>query len=209
MNTTTKALNWRYATKVFDPAKKVSDADIAAILESGRLAPSSFGIEAWAFVVVADPKLRAALRAAAYGQPKVTDASHLVVIARRTDARTAITNELIERTSKITGQPAGAFDSLKGMVDGSMKSRSDAELDAWVKCQCYIPLGTMIEAASLLNIDNCPMEGFDPKKVDEILGLPAKNLVSTTMLALGYRGADPAAGTPKVRRPTEEVVIRM
>ena len=66
--------------------------------------------------------------------------------------------------------------------------------------------GKMIETAALLGIDSCPMEGFDPERIDEVLGLAAKNLASTSMLAVGYRGEDPAATQPKTRRPFDEVV---
>lgn len=96
-----KALGWRYAVKIFDPAKKVADEDFKTILESGRLAPSSLGIEPWKFIVVENVGLREKLRAASYGQPKVTDASHLIVIARRTDARESMVSELMERAMAI------------------------------------------------------------------------------------------------------------
>jgi nitroreductase len=135
----------------------------------------------------------------------VTEASHLIVIARRTDVRENITTELLERTAKAQGVSVDALEGLKKMVGGSIAGRSDLELDAWAKNQAYIALGIMIETASLLGIDNGPMEGFDPAKVDEILGLKEKNLTSTTLLALGYR----SEGTnlrPKVRRAFEEVV---
>jgi nitroreductase/dihydropteridine reductase len=94
---------------------------------------------------------------------------------------------------------------LKQMVNGNMAGRSDAEIDAWTKSQAYIALGVMIETASLLEVDNGPMEGFDPAKVDEILGLKAKNLTSTLLLALGYRD-EHAPVRPKSRRSMEEVV---
>ena len=91
-----EALNWRYAVKTFDTNKKVSAEDLATILESARLAPSSIGIEPWKFLVVNNPELRAQLRAAGYDQTKITDASHLVVITARTDA-----NNLPEELSLI------------------------------------------------------------------------------------------------------------
>lgn len=94
------ALKWRYATKVYDSSKRVSDEDIRTILESGRLSPSAFGVEPWKFIVVENPEIRAQLRAVGFDQPKITDASHLVVIARRTDARERITQELIDRTAE-------------------------------------------------------------------------------------------------------------
>ncbi|NCN41420.1 NAD(P)H-dependent oxidoreductase, partial [bacterium] len=79
-NTITEALNWRYATKEFDTQKKVSDDDLKTILESARLAPSSFGIEPWKFLVVTNPELREKIRKVSYDQSKVTDASHLIIL---------------------------------------------------------------------------------------------------------------------------------
>ena len=206
MNDIIKALNWRYAVRVFDSTKKVSDEDVQTILESGRLAPSSFGIEPWRFIVVKNSEVRVKLRAASYDQPKVTDASHLIVIARRTDARTAMTPELIDRTAKAQGVDVPSLEGLKNMVDGFIAHQTDTDLDAWVMGQVYIPLGIMITTAAQLGVDSGPMGGFNPVEVDAILDLPSQNLTSTVMLALGYRGEDPAAARPKVRRAFEEAV---
>jgi nitroreductase len=200
------ALSWRYAVQAFDPSKKVSTEQLRTILESARLAPGSFGLEAWKFIVVENPELRAKLRAAGYGQSKITDASHLVVIARRTDMRENIVNERISRTAKIQQQDAESLAGFKQMLEGTVANRDDQALDQWAKTQTYIALGMMMETASLLQVDNAAMEGFDPKAVDEILGLKGKHLASTTMLALGYRGNDPVADRPKVRREFDEVV---
>ncbi|MEI8361338.1 MAG: NAD(P)H-dependent oxidoreductase [bacterium] len=200
------ALAWRYATQVFDKDKKVSDDDINTILESGRLAPSSYGIEAWKFLVIRNVALRTKLKEAGYGQLKITDASHLIVIARRTDVRENIVNERVARTAKIQHQTEESLSGLAEMINGRINAVSDEMLDAWVSAQTYIALGVMIETASLLEIDNGPMEGFVPAQVDEILGLKAKNLTATTMLALGYRAEDQAAMRPKVRREFSDVV---
>lgn len=201
-----EALQWRFATKIFDSSKKVSESNLKAILESARLAPSSFGVEAWKFIVVENPELRAKLRAVAYDQPKVTDASHLVVLARRTDSEN-IVPELIARTATAQGKTEDDLAGLKKMVDTTVTYKHAANtFDAWAGAQTYIALGIMVETASLLGIDNGPMEGFDPAHVDEILGLKAKNLASVTMLALGYRGDDPYAKLPKTRRDFDDVV---
>lgn len=200
------ALNWRYATQVFDPQKCVSPEEMRAILEAARLAPSSFGLEAWKFLVIENPEIRAKLREVGFDQPKITDASHLVVVARRTDARQHITQELIERSAKQQGVDPAKLDGLKNMVERSLAGKSDVEVDAWVRSQTYIPLGIMIETAALLGIDAGPMEGFMPAGVDEVLGLKEKNLTATSMIAFGYRGEDSAAKRPKVRRVFEEVV---
>ena len=198
------AMEWRYAVKVFDPTKKVSDADLHTILEAARLSPSSIGIEAWKFIVVNNPVIRAKLREAGFNQTKITDASHLIIIARRTDAD-GIVSELVSRTAKTQGKTEADLAGLQKMASGGFAGKGPLA-DSWVASQAYIPLGIMIETASLLGIDNGPMEGFDPAKVDEILGLSAKNLKSTTMLAIGYRGDDAFAKLPKTRRTFGEVV---
>lgn len=200
------ALGWRYAVQNFDPAKKVSGDDLKTILESGRLAPSSYGLEPWQFIVVENSTVREQMKAAAYGQGKVTEASHLIVIARRTDTRENIVRERLERMAKIQNQDVTSLDGFKQMVDGVIASRDDAALDIWNSRQAYIALGMMMETASLLGIDNAAMEGFDPKGVDEILGLSGKHLTATVMLAVGYRGMDASADRPKVRRDFDQVI---
>ena len=205
-DTLNKALSWRYAVKTFDPAQKITDAELHTILESGRMAPSSLGIEPWKFIVVSDPDIQAKMRTASYDQSKVSDASHVVVLARRTDVRENIVCELLERTAKAQGKDTSELKEQGDMVTGTIASKSDAELDAWVRAQTYIPLGMMVETAALLGVDTGPMEGFSPDEIDTILGLKEKNLRATTMLALGRRGADAYAAIPKIRRDFNEVV---
>jgi nitroreductase len=205
--TITDALNWRYATQVFDTTKPVAEADLHTILESARLSPSSFGLEPWKFIVVENTELRAQLKKVSYEQQKVTDAPVLVVIAYRTDTKEKIASERIERTAKVQNIPTESLAPFKQMIDGAVAMRSAAgDLDAWMRAQSYIPLGIMIETAALLGVDSGPMEGFAPDEVDAILGLKAKNLHATSMLALGYRGKDDAAGRTKVRRDFVDVV---
>lgn len=201
------ALNWRYAVKIFNPNKKVSDENLHTILESARLSPSSNGIEMWKFIVVENKEIRVKLREVSYDQPKITDASHLIVLTYRTDIVEHMTSERLERTAKIQNQKIEELDGLKKMLDGGVEKKSqDGTLESWVRAQSYIPLGLMLETAALLQVDAGPMEGFINKKVDEILGLKEKNLKSVTMLALGYRGEDPTSTRPKVRRDFDEVI---
>jgi nitroreductase len=201
------ALNWRYAVKIFDREKIVSEDDIHTILESARLSPSSSGLEMWKFFVIKNPEIRAKLREVSYDQPKITEASHLIVITYRTDIAENIGRERLERTARIQNQKIEELGSYKDYLDntisGAIKNGNALE---WSKAQSYIALGIMIETASLLGVDNGPMEGFMSEKVDEILGLASQNLKSATMLALGYRGNDPASTKPKVRREFNEVI---
>lgn len=206
-NAIISALNWRYAVQIFDLTKSLKSEDLHTILESGRLAPSSFGVEPWKFIVVQNAAVRARLREVSFGQPKVTDAAAIVVVAYRTDAAENISRERVERTAKIQHQKLEELAGLRQMLNTSIASRVSAgTLEAWIKAQAYIPLGIMVETAALLGIDSGPMEGFSADQVDAILGLKEKNLHATSMLALGYRGDDPAAKRPKVRREFDEVV---
>ncbi len=208
-NTITQALAWRYAVKTFDATKKISEGDFKTILESARLAPSSVGIEPWKFIVVNNPEIRAKLREVSYNQTKVTDASHLIVIAQRTDAQNLI-NEAVTRTAHNQGKTEAELAGYRGMLEGTVKQFSNEnDLQAWLRAQTYIPLGMMIETAALLNIDTGPMEGFDRNAVNTLLNLGEKNLASVTMLALGYRGNDPFAQLPKTRQTTQEAVITL
>src|SRR5581483_4653009 len=78
-------LNWRYATKQFDPEKKINEQNWEVVEEALRLSPSSGGLQPWKFVVVTNPEVREKLRPASYGQAQITDASHLVVFAVKTN----------------------------------------------------------------------------------------------------------------------------
>ena len=204
------ALQWRYATKTYDASKKLSDEEADTVLEAGRLAPSSFGLEPWVFVVVSDPALRAKVREAAFGQTPVTDASHMVVVTRRTDMREHGTDELVERTARIRNIAPESLKTLREMVSGFIQGLDDQQLDAWVRAQVYIPLGIMLTTAALMGIDATPMEGFNPAGVDEVLGLKKRHLASTALMALGHRDEnDPHTKLAKVRREKEEVVVQL
>lgn len=202
-----EALSWRYATKIFDLDKKISDDDLHTILESARLSPSSMGVEMWKFIVVENKEKRIELRKAGFNQSKITDSSHLIILTYRTDEVEKITKELLERTARIQNINPDNLNGLKDMVNGSLVQKQDSgSLEDWIKLQTYIPLGMMIETAALLEIDTCPMEGFISSKVDEILELNKQNLKSIAMLSLGYRDSEKDIIRKKVRRDFGEVV---
>ena len=200
------ALRFRYAVQTFDPTKIINSEDLHTILESAQLAPSSIGLEAWKFLVIENKDIREQLKAVAYGQSKVTDASHLIVLTYRTDYEN-IANERLERTAKTQNESVENLSGLKSMAEsGIARTVADGTYESWMTSQTYIPLGIMMETASLLKIDNAAMEGFDANKVNEILGLKDKNLKVATMLALGYRGEDSVAKRPKTRRDFADVI---
>jgi nitroreductase len=204
-------LNWRYATKQFDPQRKINAQDWATLEDVLQLSPSSGGLQPWKFIVVTDPEVRARLRPASYGQPQITDASHLVVFAAKKDFNEADVDAHIQHTAEVRGVPAATLAPYRDMlVGGIVKSLDDPARAAWARNQTYIALGNLLTSAALLGIDACPMEGFDRAQYDQILGLPAQGLATSVVATLGYRAStDKYADAPKVRFPKDEIIIEV
>jgi len=204
-----KALNWRYATKKFDTEKKVSEADLKELLEALRLSPSSYGLQLWKFIVITNPELRKNLREHAWNQPQITDASHLIVLATRTDVDEKYVKQYVAEIAKQRSVPIESLKGYQDMMIGDVKNRSKEAVVEWSKHQTYIALGFLLETAALKRIDACPMEGFDKAKFDEILNLKAENLAATVLCAVGYRAADDGyAQNAKVRFDQKNLIIR-
>lgn len=204
-------LNWRYATKQFDPNCKIDAQDWATLEDVLQLTPSSGGLQPWKFIVVTDPAVRERLRAASYGQPQITDASHLVVFASKNNFNEADIDAHLQNVAKLQGVPVESLAQFRGMlVGGLVASRDEAARDAWSRNQVYIALGNLLASAALLGIDACPMEGFDHAQYDEILGLKAKGYSSAVIAAVGYRlSTDKYADGPKVRFPKEQIFVKV
>ncbi len=194
-------LDWRFATKQFDPSKKLSEQDVEKILTAIRMAPTSFGLQPFHVFNVEDPALRQAIRAVAYDQAQVTEASHLLVFCARNDMEEWI-EEYIKTASQGNEEVGKGLESLRGVLRGSILSRSPEGIMIWAARQSYIALGFGLAACAELAVDSCPMEGFNNAEVDAILGLPA-HMRSQAFLALGYRASD--ARYPRVRFPKEKI----
>ncbi len=203
------ALNWRYATKSFDPNKKIPTETWSALEKALILSPSSFGLQPWKFVVVESQDVRAQIMPSAWGQKQVVEASHLVVIAYQLTVDEAHVDKFLNVQAERYGKPAGAFAGYRQMIVGFLQSHNEEQIRQWAFRQCYIALGNLMTSAALLHVDACPMEGFDPKKVDEILGLPEAGLASCVLCALGYRSeTDKYATLPKVRFSEADLIVK-
>jgi nitroreductase len=200
-------LNWRYATKQFDPNRKISSPDWTALEEALRLSPSSGGLQPWKFIVVTDPATRTKLLPASYGQPQITNASHLVVFAAKRNLTEADVDEFINSIAVTRGVSAESLGQYRGMLVGSLVQAMDEQgRAAWARNQAYIALGNLLTSAALLGIDACPMEGFDRAQYDEILGLKAQGYASAVIATVGYRAStDKYAGAIKVRFPMDQI----
>ncbi len=187
----------RFATKKFDPTKKVSNDDLAYILEAARLSCSSANTQPWFVTVVTNAELRGKLREAGYGQAQITDASHLLVLSCVIDPSIRINRTVALITEKAGAESAASY---RKMVEGWVPKTPEAIL-GWLKPQVYLALQAMILAAAEKGIDSCPMEGFSSEKFGEILGF--KDKVACALLPIGYAAE---GGHPKVRVPMEDIV---
>jgi nitroreductase len=203
-----QVLNWRYATKKFDPDQKIPDDAWHALEQSLRLAPSSFGLQPWKFFVVQNLELRQKIQEAAWGQSQVVDASHLVVFAIKTGVNTADVDTYVERVSTVRQMPREKLEGLESMVKGYLQDPPfPLDVDAWSTRQVYIALAFFLYSAALMGIDACPMEGFVPDQVNAILGLPEQGYSAVVLCTAGYRAEDDKyAELAKVRYETENVV---
>jgi nitroreductase len=201
-------LQWRYATKKFDPTRKIP-AELWQILEQSLvLSPSSFGLQPWKFIVVQNPQLRRQLLEHSWGQTQVIDASHLVVFAIKKDLDAADVDRYVARMAEVQQTPIDTLQGFANMVKGYLNTPPyPMDVNEWAKRQVYIALGQYMTSAAMLGIDTCPMEGFVPAKYDEILGLSDRGYAAVVLCPAGYRATDDRAATkPKVRYPTQEVV---
>ena len=195
-------LDWRYATKKFDSTRFVSVEDKEKIFDAIRMAPSSFGLQPFHVKVVTDHSVRQELRTKAWDQQQITDASFLLVFCARTDLSKRV-DDYIDVMSGGDGGKKGSFTSYKDMVLGSVSEMTEDEALSWASKQTYIALGFGLAACSELEIDSCPMEGFNPEAYAKILALPS-NLVPTALCPIGY-----ASDTQnhKIRFKEEDIFI--
>lgn len=203
-------LSWRYATKKFDTSHKMPEATWAALQHSMVLAPSSYGLQPWKFLVVVDKAIRKQLREVAYNQPQITDASYLVVLARKKVVTAEDVGHYIERIASVRGVSKESLSGFRDAMLGTIAGLTPEKMDVWTSRQVYIALGFFLSTAAMLGVDACPMEGFDAAKFDQILGLEHQGLAATVVAAAGFRAADdPVSKLAKVRFSEAEVVVRV
>ena len=201
-------LNWRYATKKFDPTRRIAPELWNALEQSLILAPSSFGLQPWKFLIVTSPTTKAALVPHAWNQTQPTDCSHFVVFTVKTGLDAAHVDHFLDRTVALRGGNREALAGYRGMILGSLeKARAGGFLDTWQTHQVYIALGQFMAAAAVLGVDTCPMEGIVPTEFDQILGLTGTGYRTVVACAAGYRAADDKYATlAKVRFHASEVI---
>lgn len=187
-NNFTKAMNFRHACKVFDENKRISDEDIKFILEAGRKSPSSFGMEAWKFLVITNTELKEKLKPLCWNQAQITTSSHLVVILTSID-NVKPESGLAKKRFQRREMTQEKLDFYLGLYAGHLQETlsTDENIHHWTSKQAYIAAANMMTAAAYIGIDSCPMEGFEKEKIEEVLGLDTTQNQLALILPFGYR----------------------
>lgn len=180
------AMAFRHACKRFSD-QKIPQEQFEQILEFGRMSPSSFGMEPWRFLVIEDPQLREQLRPHCWDQPQITECSHLVVVTADNESVKPGT-EYVKKMFERRGLPEEGLQRYLERYESHMQPQfhSREAIEAWTHKQCYIAAANMMTGAAAMQIDSCPIEGFEKAKVEAALALEAPYSVAI-ILAFGYR----------------------
>ena len=204
-------MQWRYAAKKMDATQAVPQDKVNRIIEAARLAPTSSGLQPFEVIVVTNKDIRTQIQAVAHNQAQVTEGSHLLVFAAWNTYTADRINHMFDLTNTERGGTNEGWENYRQMLLKSYPSREAQVNFEHAARQTYIGLGAALIAAAFEEVDSTPMEGFDPKSVDDILGLGAKGLRSVALLPLGYRakGHDWLENLKKIRRPVSEFVTEV
>ncbi|AHF77016.1 Nitroreductase [Sodalis praecaptivus] len=211
MSSLIEALKWRYATKKYDPLKKVADEKLERILEAVRLTATTSGLQPFELIVVTREELKKEIRQVSWDQPQITYCSHLLVFAAWDDMTPERVNMMFDLTNEERGFINPGWESYRQSLLTIVNERGrEGNFQAAAR-QAYIGLGSALIAAALEKVDATPMEGFSPAAVDDILGLPAKHLRSVILLPLGYRSkeGDWLVNLKKVRRSRNNFITEL
>ena len=199
-----EALAFRHACKIFDETKKINDEELTYILEAGRKAPSSFGMEPWKFLVITNKELKEKLKPVCWDQAQITTCSHLVVVLAAIDA-VRPESGIVERKFKRREMPQEKLDMYLNLYASHLKQTlsSDENIYAWTAKQTVFAIENMMMAAAIKGIDSCAIEGFEKEKVEEILKIDTRKYQLSTIISFGYR-INPQSS--QLREPLENVV---
>jgi len=203
-------LQWRYATKKFDPTKKLTEPQVERLLRAINLTPTSMGMQTYSVVLIEDPEIRAKLREASNNQSQVTDASHFILFVRPDKVTEEWADAHANNIINVRGVAPESVEGFRKSMKNQLSKMSVEKVELWASKQIYIALGVLMVACAAEGIDSCPMEGFSAEQYDEILGLPAMGYQAVVAAPVGFRSVeDKYATLPKVRKPLEKMVFKI
>jgi len=183
-----KIMDFRHACKLFDENKKISDEDMQHILEVARKSPSSFGMEAWKFLVITNDELREKLKPFCWNQPQITTCSHLVVVLAGIETL-KVESGVVRSQLMRRNLPQDKLDSFIELYASHLSDvlTDDDKIYQWSARQTYVASANMMNAAANIGIDSCPIEGFEKEKVEKVLELDTSKFQVAMILPFGYR----------------------
>jgi hypothetical protein len=203
-------LKWRYATKKFDASKRLSQSKLNVLTESFNLTATSYGLQPLKMLVIGNTALKEQLVPITMKQQQVKNASHVLVLCTETEMNSDYIKQYFNLVAETRNTSRDVLSSFEGFLIDEFSEKSKMSVETWMAKQAYLALGNLLTVCALEDIDSCPIEGFEPTKYDELLGLKEKGLKSVLVLAVGYRSEDDFfSGLEKVRRGVNEVVIQM
>ncbi|MBD3723892.1 MAG: NAD(P)H-dependent oxidoreductase [Flavobacteriaceae bacterium] len=206
MNSFITNQNWRYATKKFDSTKKVSNEDLQILKEAIQLSTSSYGLQPYKVLIIENPEIRKQLQPVSWGQSQIVDASHLIVFANYTNINEIHIDNYINNIAQLRELNVEDLAGYSDFMKSKILALPQEQLAVWTSKQTYLALGNLINAAAELKIDVTPMEGFEPEKYNEILGLNELGLNASLVAPIGYRHSeDVNQHLAKVRKPLDEL----
>lgn len=207
---TIEKLQWRYATKKFDASKTLSEEKLNILKETFNLTATSFGLQPLKLVVISNAELKEQLVPLTYNQPQVRDASHVFILCIEKKINENFIIDHFRRVEGTRNTPRTILEPFEKNLIASFTEKDTAEIRDWMINQLYLTLGALLTVCAVENIDSCPMEGFEPEKYDELLGLDKKGLESILVLPIGYRDeSDLFKSLKKVRRGVDELIVEI
>lgn len=201
-------LSWRYATKKFNSGVNLSESKMDVLKQAIQFAPTSYGLQPFQVVFVKNPEIREKLKAASWGQSQITDSSILAVFTRKKEVNESDVDSFIENIVNTRGVPKERLVQYEAMMKGTINSLDEIQKSSWIDKQIYIALGFLLNTAAVIDVDTCPMEGFDRTQYDEILDLT--DTTSVVVCALGYRDdTDDYQNYKKVRKTQDELFVNI
>ncbi|SDX16208.1 NAD(P)H-dependent oxidoreductase [Aequorivita viscosa] len=205
---TIEKLQWRYATKRFDPNKILSKEQIDILKQAFNLTATSFGLQPLKLVVVSNAELKKQLMKASFNQPQVRDASHLLILCIEEKIDHNFIIDHFRRVEDTRNTPREILEPFEKNLIASFTEKDSDEIRDWMVNQLYLTLGALLTVCAVEKIDSCPMEGFEPEKYDMFLGLDKMGLKSVIVMPVGYRDeSDFFKNLKKVRRGVDELTI--
>ncbi|WP_298506270.1 NAD(P)H-dependent oxidoreductase [uncultured Maribacter sp.] len=210
MNDYINNLQWRYATKKFDSSKKLTEEQLNFILDAVQLSASSYGLQPYHVFVISDREIREKLKAASWGQVQITESSHLIVFANQTTFKDNLIDDYLTNVISTRNLPENSLQEYGDFMKSKLTPLTDEIKNIWTSKQTYLALGNLLSAAASIQVDACPMEGFDAEEYNNILGLSDKNLNASVIATIGFRSEnDETQHYKKVRKSKENLFTQL